>query len=159
MASKFTPERQQLIIEKLKQNPSLYSAAATADIAYPTLMRWLEKGEEGVEGYAEFSRQVEQARAHVKDEIVQSLYEIATDRLHPQAVKAAKELLACLYPREFSSVRHVVQHRQPDPTYDLSKLSQDEQRQLHATLKKITSSAEPDPKPIAAVVDVVNDNG
>jgi hypothetical protein len=60
MASKFTPERQQLIIEKLKQNPSLYSAAATAEITYPTLMRWLERGEDGDEGYAEFHREVEQ---------------------------------------------------------------------------------------------------
>jgi hypothetical protein len=144
MPSKFTEERCAFIVEKLKQNPSLYSAAAAADVTYPTLTRWIEQGEEGDPKYMQFALDVQAARRQVKDEIVQSLFEIATDRLHPQAVKAAKELLTCLYPREFSSVRHVVQHRQPDPTYDLSKLSQDEQRQLHATLKKITSGEEPD---------------
>jgi len=85
----------------------------------------------------EFLREVEQARSHVKDEIVQSLYEIATDRLHPQAVKAAKELLSCLYPKEFSVVRHTITHKQAEPTYDLSKLPTEELRAFHKTLKKV----------------------
>jgi hypothetical protein len=139
MASKFTPEIQAVVIEALKSNPSIYSAAAAANITYPTLMKWLTMGEEGQDGYAEFLREVEQARSTVKDEIVQSLFEIATDRLHPQAVKAAKELLSCLYPREFSVVRHNIVHKAEDPEIDLSKLSRDEKRLFHAQLKKVIS--------------------
>jgi glutamate/tyrosine decarboxylase-like PLP-dependent enzyme len=152
MASKFNDETQQIVIEALKSNPSIYSAAAAANITYPTLMKWLTMGEEGQEGYTEFLREVEQARSTVKDEIVASLYEIACDRLHPQAVKAAKELLSCLYPREFSLVRHVVQHKTEDPELDLSKLSQAEKRAFHKTLKQIVSGD--DDTAAITVVDV-----
>jgi hypothetical protein len=159
MPSKFTEERCAFIVEKLKQNPSLYSAAAAADVTYPTLTRWIEQGEEGDPKYMQFALDVQAARRQVKDEIVQSLFEIATDRLHPQAVKAAHLLLSCLYPTEFSSVRHVVQHQQPkDPEYDLSKLSQDEKHQLHATLKKLLNP-DSDKAPVIEVADKSRDCG
>jgi hypothetical protein len=157
MASKFTPERQAIILEKLKRNPSLYSAAAAADITYPTLMRWLERGDDGEEGYAEFLREVEQARTKVKDEIVLSLYEIATDRLHPQAVKAAKELLSCLYPREFSIVRHSIVHKpSKDSEIDLSKLSTEELRAFHDMLKRVTKGDDSEHKAVP-VLDVTSE--
>ena len=57
-------------------------AAKLAEAGYSVLV--LEKG-------PWFTR-----RDFMKDEIVQSLFEIATDRLHPQATKAAKELLSSL---------------------------------------------------------------
>jgi hypothetical protein len=156
MATKFTEETRAIILEALTRSPSLYSAAAAADITYPTLMRWLERGEEGADGHAEFLRKVEQARAHVKDEIVQSLYEIATDRLHPQAVKAAKELLSCLYPREFSIVRHTVTHTSKDPEIDLSSLSQEELRAFHKTLKRVTKGDDSERKAVP-VLDVTSE--
>jgi len=140
---------------RTKRNPSLYSAAAAADVTYPTLMRWLERGEQGDEGYAEFVREVEQARAYVKDEIAQSLYEIATDRLHPQAVKAAKELLSCLYPREFSVVRHAMVHKpEKDPEFDFSSLSTEELREFDRMLKCVTEGEEPE---AASVLDVTSE--
>jgi hypothetical protein len=92
----------------------------------------------------------------VKNEIVQSLYEIATDRLHPQATKAAKELLSCLYPKGFSSVRHVVQHKQQqDPEIDLSSLSQEELRAFHKTLKRVTKGDDSEHKGVP-VFDVTS---
>jgi transposase-like protein len=143
MASKFTKERQQLIIEALRENPSIPSAASKAGISSVTLNRWLQQGEEGDPEFAEFALECTESRRFMKDEIVQSLFEIATDRLHPQATKAAKELLSCLYPQEFSSVRHVVQHKQQqDPELDLSQLTRDEKRAFHKTLKQIVSGTD-----------------
>ena len=83
----------------------------------------------------------------MKDEIVQSLFEIATDRLHPQAVKAAQELLRSLYPKEFSSVRHVVSHQAQPEELDLAKLPSDELRQLRKTLMRLRSDGEPEHTP------------
>ena len=157
MPSKFTEERCAFIVEKLKQNPSLYSAAAAADITYPTLTRWIEQGEEGDPKYMRFALDVQAARRQVKDSIVQSLFEIATDRLHPQATKAAKELLSCLYPKEFSSVRHVVQHEQrQDPEIDLSSLSQEELRAFHKMLKRVTKGDDSEHKAVP-VLDVISE--
>jgi len=158
MASKFTKERQQLILEALRENPSIPSAASKAGISSVTLNRWLRQGEEGDREFAEFALECDESRRCMKDEIVQSLFEIATDRLHPQATKAAKELLSCLYPKEFSSVRHVVQHEQrQDPEIDLSSLSQDELRSFHRTLKRITSGGDSEQKPVAAL-DVISES-
>ena len=131
------------------------SAASKAGISSVTLNRWLLQGEEGDPEFAEFALECTESRRFMKDEIVQSLFEIATDRLHPQATKAAKELLSSLYPREFSSVRHVVQHKQQrDPEIDLSSLSTEELRAFHKTLKKVTG-AESEQKPVP-VLDVVS---
>ena len=72
MASKFTEETRQLVLAALRENPSIYSAAARADIGYDTLVRWIQKGTEGAEGgYVEFLQEVEAARSMMKDEIVQ----------------------------------------------------------------------------------------
>ena len=161
MATKFTPEIRATIIEALRENPSIPSAASKAGISPGTLNRWLEHGEEGNPEFAEFALECAESRRFMKDEIVQSLFEIATDRLHPQATKAAKELLSCLYPKEFSSVRHVVQHEQrQDPEIDLSSLSQEELRAFHKTLKRVTKGGDPEQKPKKAptAIDVVSDD-
>jgi len=137
MATKFTPEIRATIIEALRENPSVPSAASKAGISSVTLNRWLQQGEEGDPEFAEFALECAESRRHMKDSIVQSLFEIATDRLHPQATK---ELLSCLYPKEFSSVRHVVQHKQQQiPEIGLSSLSQEELRAFHKTLKRVVS--------------------
>jgi transposase-like protein len=158
MASKFTKERQQLILEALRENPSIPSAASKAGISPVTLDRWLQQGEEGDPEFAEFALECAESRRFMKDEIVQSLFEIATDRLHPQATKAAKELLSCLYPKEFSSVRHVVQHEQrQDPEIDLSSLSQEELRAFHKTLKRVTKGDDSEHQTLpVTVIDVTN---
>ena len=155
MASKFTHEIGATIIEALRGNPSIPSAASKAGISPVTLNRWLQQGEEGSPAFAEFALECAESRRFMKDEIVQSLFEIATDRLHPQATKAAKELLSCLYPKEFSSVRHVVQHKSKDPEIDLSSLSTEELRAFHKTLKKVTGE-ESEQKPVA-VLDVTSE--
>ena len=157
MATKFTPEIRATIIEALRENPSVPSAASKAGISPVTLNRWLQQGEEGDPEFAEFALECAESRRCMKDEIVQSLFEIATDRLHPQATKAAKELLSCLYPREFSSVRHVVQHRQQqDPEIDLSSLSQEELRAFHKTLKRVTKGDDSEHKAVP-VLDVTSE--
>jgi transposase-like protein len=150
MATKFTPEIRATIIEALRENPSVPSAASKAGISPVTLNRWLQQVEEGDPKFAEFALECAESRRFMKDEIVQSLFEIATDRLHPQA---AKELLSCLYPREFSSVRHVVQHKQQqDPEIDLSSLSQEELRAFHKTLKRVVSGDDSDHQTSTATV-------
>ena len=157
MASKFTKERQQLILEALRENPSIPSAASKAGISPVTLDRWLQQGEEGDREFAEFALECAESRRFMKDEIVQSLFEIATDRLHPQATKAAKELLSCLYPREFSSVRHVVQHKQQqDPEIDLSPLSTEELRAFHKMLKRVTKGDDSEQEAVP-VLDVISE--
>ena len=157
MTSKFTPERQQLILEALRENPSVPSAASKAGISPGTLSRWLQQGDEGDPEFAEFALEAAESRRFMKDEIVQSLFEIATDRLHPQATKAAKELLSCLYPKEFCSVRHVVQHKQQrDPEIDLSSLSTDELRAFHKTLKRVTKGDDSEHKAVP-VLDVTSE--
>jgi len=160
MATKFTPEIRATIIGALRENPSVPSAASKAGINPVTLNRWLQQGEEGNPEFAEFALECAESRRFMKDEIVQSLFEIATDRLHPQATKAAKaakELLSCLYPREFSSVRHVVQHRQQqDPEIDLSSLSQEELRAFHKTLKRVTKGDDSEHKAVP-VLDVTSE--
>jgi hypothetical protein len=139
MASKFAPEIRATIIEALRNNPSVPSAASKAGIAATTLNGWIHKGLEGDETYREFALEVQEARRCLKDAVVAALYKTATDELHPQQTKAAHLLLTNLYPQEFSVVRHTVSHKAEDPEIDLSKLSRDEKRLFHAQLKKIVS--------------------
>ena len=81
MASKFTPERQQLILEALRENPSVPSAASKAGISPVTLNRWLQQGEEGNPAFAEFALEASEARRTMKDEVVAALHKTATDEL------------------------------------------------------------------------------
>ena len=156
MSSKFTEERRKIILEALMVNPSIASAAVKAGVTESTVRVWLQKGEEGNPLFEEFAQQAATARAAMKDEIVQSLYEIACDRLHPQATKAAHQLLTNLYPREFSSVRHVVQHQSKGEELDLKALPTDELRQLQKTLRRLRNGPDQDPKEAAQVIDVVS---
>ena len=153
MVGKFTPDRQQLILEALRENPSIPSAASKAGIRAVTLNRWLHQGQEGDPEYAEFALEAAEARRTMKDEVVAALYKTATDELHPQQTKAAHLLLTNLYPMEFANVRHTVQHKQPDLELDLSHLSTEEKRAFHKTLKKVLS---PDNQKVeAAVIEVL----
>ena len=87
MASKFTPERQQLILEALGENPSIPSAAGKAGISPVTLNRWLRQGEEGNEEFAEFALEASEARRTMKDEVVAALYKTLGVPVIPVAVK------------------------------------------------------------------------
>jgi len=153
MVRKFIPERQQIIIEALRKNPSIPSAASKAGISAVTLDRWINEGLAGNEEYRDFALEAQEARRFMKDEIVAALYKTATDELHPQQTKAAHLLLTNLYPMEFANVRHTVQHKQPDLELDLSHLSTEEKRAFHKTLKKVLS---PDNQKVeAAVIEVL----
>jgi transposase-like protein len=154
---KFTEERRAIILEALMTNPSIASAAVKAGVSENTLRVWIEKGEQGAPEYQEFAQQAATARAAMKDEIVASLFKIATDELHPQATKAAHQLLTNLYPQEFSSVRHVIQHQSKGEDVDLSALPTDELRALGKTLRKLRSGGE-DPKPPTPVIEVLEAN-
>jgi len=156
MASKFTPERQQLILEALRENPSVPSAASKAGISPVTLNRWLQQGEEGNLEFAEFALEAAEARRTMKDEVVAALYKTATDDLHPQQTKAAHLLLTNLYPTEFANVKHTVTHKSKDPEIDLSSLSTEELRAFHRMLKRVMkgddSNSEQKPVPVLDVV-------
>jgi hypothetical protein len=154
LATKFSDEVQKIILEALRNNPSIPSAASKAGIAAVTLNKWLHEGLEGVEKYREFALEAQECRRTMKDEIVAALKETALDPLHPQQTKAAHLLLTNLYPTEFSVVRHVVQHKTEDPELDLSKLSQAEKRLFHAQLKKIVSGGDDDAPSEITVLDV-----
>jgi transposase-like protein len=165
MASKFTPERQQLILEALRGNPSIPSAASKAGISPVTLNRWLQRGEEGDPEYAEFALEAQEARRTMKDEVVKALYKTATDELHPQQTKAAHLLLTNLYPAEFANTKHVFSHKPEKATeYDFSKLPTEELRQLHATLKKVKAIQDGESLPAPSkqapmVMEVIEVNG
>jgi transposase-like protein len=156
MASKFTPERQAIILEALRQNPSVPSAASKAGISAVTLNRWINEGLEGNEEYQEFALEAQEARRTMKDEVVAALYKTATDELHPQQTKAAHLLLTNLYPTEFANVKHTVSHKPQDPEIDLSSLPTEELRAFHKTLKRIMkgddSNSEQKPVPVLDVV-------
>jgi transposase-like protein len=154
MVSKFNDEIQQVIIDALLENPSVPSAASKAGISAATLRKWIHEGEEGVELYRAFAINAQEARHTLKDEVVKSMAEIATDPLHPQATKAAHLLLTNLYPTEFATVKHTVAHKAEDPELDLSKLSQAEKRAFHAQLKKIVSGGDDDAPSEITVLDV-----
>ena len=161
-ATKFTPETRQIILEALAQNPSLESAATAASITLQTLLRWLDAGQQGDERYAEFALDCARRRAHIKNELFQSLFEIATDRLHPQAVKSAQLLLQTQFPTEYSSVRHVVSHRKPEEQeYKLDNLSHDELRIFTRLLKRATAEGDQGLTALAPassqVIDVLED--
>jgi transposase-like protein len=158
MSGKFTEERRAIILEALMTNPSIASAAVRAGISESALRVWLQKGEEGDPVFEEFAQQAATARASMKNEIVQSLYEIAIDRLHPGAVKAAQELLRSLYPREFSSVRHIIAHKAQPEELDLAKLPTDELRALGKTLRKLRNGPDQDPKEPTPVIEVLEAN-
>jgi len=157
MASKFTPERRQLILEALRENPSIPSAASKAGISPVTLNQWLRQGEEGNEEFAEFALEASEARRTMKDEVVAALYKTATDELHPQQTKAAHLLLTNLYPAEFANVRHQITHRPKDPeTIDLSGLSTEELRAFHKMLKRVTKDDDSKHKAVP-VLDVTSE--
>ena len=158
MASKFTPERQQLILEALRENPSVPSAASKAGISPVTLNRWLQQGEEGNPEFAEFALEAAEARRTMKDEVVAALYKTATDELHPQQTKAAHLLLTNLYPTEFANVKHTVTHKSKDPEIDLSSLSQEELRAFHKMLKRVTKGEDSEPQPLPATAIEVTTN-
>ena len=148
MASKFTPERQQLILEALRENPSVPSAASKAGISPVTLNRWLQRGEEGDREFAEFALEAAEARRTMQDEVVAALFRTATDELHPQQTKAAHLLLTNLYPQEFANVKHTVAHKGKDPEIDLSSLSQEELRAFHKMLKRVTKGDDSEHKAV-----------
>jgi len=156
MASKFTPERRQLILEALRENPSVPSAASKAGISPVTLNRWLQQGEEGDPEFAEFALEATEARRTMKDEIVAALYKTATDELHPQQCKAAHLLLTNLFPAEFANVKHTVSHKSQDPEIDLSSLSQEELRAFHQMLKRVTKGDDSEHKAVP-VLDVTSE--
>ena len=155
MASKFTPEIRASIIEALRENPSVPSAASKAGISPVTLNRWLQQGEEGNPEFAEFALEAAEARRTLKDEVVAALKVTALDPLHPQQCKAAHLLLTNLYPAEFANVKHTVSHQAKSEDVDLSALPTDELRALGKTLRKLRSGGE-DPKEAAQVIDVVS---
>jgi hypothetical protein len=142
--SKFTPERAAIIIEALKVNPSIPSAAVKAGITDKTIYNWLAKAESGDSAYVEFAQQCATARAVMKDEIVQSLFEISIDRLHPSATKAAHTLLTNLYPTEFANVKHTVAHQAKPEELDLAKLPTDELRAFRRTLLRLRDDVPPE---------------
>ena len=164
MATKFTPERQQIILEALRENPSIPSAASKAGISSVTLNRWLQQGEEGDSGFAEFALEAAEARRTMKNEVVAALYKTATDELHPQQTKAAHLLLTNLYPAEFANVKHTITHKQSAPAYDFSTLPTDELRLFHKTLKKVQALQNGESLPAPSkkeptAVEVVEVNG
>jgi transposase-like protein len=152
MATKFTEETQQIILEALRNNPSVPSAASKAGIAATTLNKWLHEGLEGVEKYQAFALEAAEARRAMKDSVVAALYKTATDELHPQQTKAAHLLLTNLYPTEFANVKHTVSHKPTDPEINLSALSIDEKRAFHKTLKQIVSGDDD----AASAITVIN---
>jgi transposase-like protein len=154
MATKFTEETQQIILEALRNNPSVPSAASKAGIAATTLNKWLHEGLEGVEKYQAFALEAAEARRAMKDSVVAALYKTATDELHPQQTKAAHLLLTNLYPTEFANVKHTVSHKPTDPEINLSALSIDEKRVFHAQLKRIISGEDDAAVPPVTVIDV-----
>jgi transposase-like protein len=156
---KFTPERAALILEALKINPSVPSAASRAGIHANTLRNWLAEGESGNPTYTEFALEAQEARMTMKDSIVAALLETALDPMHPQQTKAAHQLLTNLFPREFSSVKHVVSHQAKSEDVDLSKLPAEELRVFRKTLLKLQSGPDQDLKEAAPVIDIVNGNG
>ena len=155
MASKFTPEIRATIIEALRENPSVPSAASKAGINPVTLNRWLQQGEEGNPEFAEFALEAAEARRTLKDEVVAALKVTALDPLHPQQCKAAHLLLTNLYPAEFANVKHTVSHKSKDPEIDLSSLSTEELRLFHRMLKRVMagddSNSEQKPVPVLDV--------
>jgi hypothetical protein len=155
MATKFTPEIRATILEALRDNPSIPSAASKAGIAATTLNRWIDDGLEGNETYREFALEVQEARRCMKDSVVAALYRTAVDELHPQQCKAAHLLLTNLYPQEFANVRHSVSHKAQDPEIDLSSLSQEELRAFHKTLKRVTKGDDSEHQTLpVTVIDV-----
>ena len=159
MASKFTKERQQLILEALRENPSVPSAASKAGISPVTLNRWLQRAEEGNPEFAEFALEAAEARRTMKDAVVAALFRTATDELHPQQTKAAHLLLTNLYPSEFANVKHTVTHKESkDEPLDTSHMPVEEIRQLHRLLKKLKAGPQEEPKKVPAVIDMVAKN-
>jgi transposase-like protein len=135
--TKFTPEVRETIITAVATNPSIPSAAIRAGISPSTLHQWLHKGSEGDPRYQAFAIEVAQSRTVLKDSVMQSLFDIALDRMHPHAVRAASKLLESIWPQEFASVKHTVQHTPSSSDFDLKNLPTDELRQLAQTIKKL----------------------
>ena len=156
MATKFTPERRAIILEALRENPSIPSAASRAGISPVTLNRWLQQGEEGDPKFAEFALEAAEARRTLKDEVVAALKVSALDPLHPQQTKAAHLLLTNLYPREFANVKHTVTHKSKDPEVDLSSLSTEVLRAFHKMLKRVTKGDDSERKTVP-VLDVTSE--
>ena len=160
MASKFTKETQAVILEALKSNPSIPSAATRAGIHANTLRNWINEGEQGNAEFAEFALEAAESRMTMKDAIVAALLETALDTMHPQQTKAAHQLLTNLFPAEFANVRHTIQHQaDKSPEYDLKKLPTDELRAFVRTLKRLKaeSDAEPQQSPITVIEAVEAD--
>jgi len=158
MRSKFTEETRRIILEALRQNPSIPSAASKAGISSVTLNRWINEGLEGNEEYREFALEAHEARRFMKDEIVAALFKTATDELHPQQTKAAHLLLTNLYPTEFANVKHTVTHTSKDSEIDLSSLSTEELRAFHKMLKRVTGGEDSERQPLPATAIEVTTN-
>ncbi len=155
-SSKFTEEVRNAVLEALRINPSIPSAASKAGIHANTLRNWLAEGEQGNLEFAAFALDAQDARMSMKDAVVASLFKIATDEMHPQATKAAHQLLTNLYPAEFANVRHTVAHQaEKQPALDLSRLPQEELRAFHRTLKRLRSEADPEPEQPVTVIEAL----
>jgi len=136
--SKYTSELHALIVSALKENPSLASAASKAGVGLATLKSWIDKGEGGDEAFVAFALDVAEARAHLKDEILEALKVTALDPMSPQQTRAARELLSSQYPHEFRAAAPEPERKEdPEEEMDTSWLPTDELRTLVQLLEKI----------------------
>lgn len=69
--------RAKKVVDAVKRGLPRSTAARIAGVTKSTLMLWLRKGREGVDGYSDFSDRVRTAEAQAEDQIVATLRGLA----------------------------------------------------------------------------------
>lgn len=74
-----TPERQEKILNALRAGNYRVAACKWADVDISTFVRWMKRGSQGEEPFAQFAAQVKQAEAHAEASLVATIRKAASD--------------------------------------------------------------------------------
>lgn len=98
--NKCTPERQERLIELVRQGSFREAACHAVGIGSQSLRNWLAKADQGDERYVEFARRLREAEAHVENECVFTIKSLGADDWRALAWYLEKR-----FPNRFGDVR------------------------------------------------------
>lgn len=98
--NKCTPERQERLIELVRQGSFREAACHAVGIGSQSLRNWLAKADQGDERYVEFARRLREAEAHVENDCVFTIKSLGSDDWRALAWYLEKR-----FPNRFGDVR------------------------------------------------------
>ena len=130
----FSPEIRKRVVEFVRGGCYVETAVRAAGVSKSTFYSWLKKGSAGIEPYAEFTAEIEQAMGEAEKRLV-----LCVEAAAPLEWRAAAWKLERMYPKRYGPTlaAGIEMPIAPDAGMDLGSLSMEELR----ALKYLTAKA------------------